>query len=553
MLSSLFISNYALIDRMEIQFDPGLNIVTGETGAGKSIILGALSLLLGERADTKTIRSADRKTIVEAKFDISLFPAFNQLLVEYDVDTDEQCCILRREISTRGTSRAFVNDTPVNLTVLKTVSTRLIDIHTQHENILLSDAGFQMSVIDALAQNQSLLEEYKAEYSKYRKTLKQYTDFRDKLKRSKAESEYNAYLLAQLKELDLHPGEQESLEKQRDIVANAAEIKMNLSGCLDALSRNENDVLSQLSIASDRLERISDLVADSKELAQRLESARIDIADIVETLEEYDNTVTASEGELDEIERRLGEIYSLQSRHNVSTVAELIAIKDKLEQSLSEIENGDEILNELEQKARLAKKNTILVARKLSQSRIDAATTFARELKERAMPLAMPNLRCEIRITQTKLSADGMDEVEFLFVFNKNQSLLPVGKTASGGEKSRVILAIKSLLVEKMHLPTIIFDEVDTGVSGDVANRMAKLMLDISAHTQVITITHIATVAAHGRTHFKVFKCDDADSTGTFIKRLNDSERPHELAAMISGDANDPVALQTAHSLLKRI
>lgn len=552
MLKSLTIQNYALIEHIEIEFDEGLNIVTGETGAGKSIVLDALALLMGERADTRTIRSNERKTVVEAVFTVGNYDGFNEFLTSLDIDTFDDSCILRREISVKGSSRSFINDTPVNLATMKEVSGRLLDIHTQHENLLLTDSSFQMQILDSLADNKKILDEYKTAYADYREILKEYTLFRDSLKRSKSEEEFNRYLLEQLLKLNLQPGEQLRLEQERDIVANATEIRQHLTTALQALSDADTNALALLSAAEEEIEGLSEFVADSQSLCDRLNSARIEINDIVETLREYENTITATDNDLLTIDARLGEIYALQSRHNVSTDAELIALQDRLKASVNEAENGDERLAELEGKAKAAKKKVVLIGRALSEARSNVAKIFANDLKERAIPMGMNNLRCEIRVTQDKLRENGMDNVDFLFAFNKNQSLMPIGKTASGGEISRVILALKSILVEKMQLPTIIFDEVDTGVSGDVANRMAKLMLEISRKTQVITITHIATVAAHGHRHFKVYKQDDEVSTSTHIKQLGDDERVRELAAMISGDSNDENALVTARTLLDK-
>lgn len=553
MLSTLHISNYALIKDIDIEFGSGLNIITGETGSGKSIVLGALGLLMGDRADSKTVRNGENKTVVEARFLINNYPPdLNAYLASNDIDTDDEICIMRREVTARGTSRAFINDTPVTLNVLKGASTYLLDIHTQHQNIMLTDPAFQLEVIDSLAGNTTLLEEYRKEFHSYKNALKRYTTTRDNLKRNKAEAEYNSYLLGQLDALDLKPGEQDQLEQERDIIANAAEIKLHLSSALDALSRADNDILSRLSTAETELVKLSSYVSESESLTDRLESVRIEIADIVDTLEEYDNTVSASGTDLDEIERRLGEIYSLQSRHNVSTDTELIAVRERLRQAVAAVENGDTLLADIEEEAKAAKRRAVLVARRLNKARTEAAASLAQQLKERALPMGMANLRCEIRLTSDKLGETGMDSVDFLFAFNKNQSLMPVGKTASGGEISRVFLALKSILVEKMNLPTVIFDEVDTGVSGDVANRMAELMLEIGKRTQVITITHIATVAAHGARHFKVYKADTDEKTNTYIRLLDNTERQHELAAMISGDADDAVALQTARALLAK-
>lgn len=550
MITSLEISNYALIDKLVIAFGPGLNIITGETGAGKSILLGALSLIMGERAETRTIRDASRKTIVEAEFEYDSSTAIDTLLADNDIDVDSGHCILRREVTTKGGSRAFINDTPVNLTLLKTVGLLLLDIHSQHQNRMLVDTDFQLRVIDAWAGNKQLLEEYSKAFRQYRRALKEFSTVRETLKRSESESEYIAYQLKQLDELNLQKGELEQLEHDRDIIANSAQIKVHLNGALDALTRSDNSVMGLLSRAENELHKLAEVVEEVASLAERLESTRIEVADIIETLNEYDNSMAVSPEELENIERRLGEIYALQTKHRIDDGDGLIALREEFRQKLADIGNSDEVLADLEDKARRAKKTAVMLARQLSERRVAAAMEFAAELKSRAMPMGMKNLRFEVRLNPGKLTANGMDEIDFLFAFNKNQPLMPVGKTASGGEISRIILALKSLMVEKMQLPTIIFDEVDTGVSGDIANRMAALMLEIAESTQVITITHLATVAARGSKHFKVYKEDENESTNTHIRLLDDNERAAELALMISGNASDEAALANARALL---
>lgn len=555
MLKTLFISNYALIERIEIDFESGLNVITGETGSGKSIVLDALSLIMGERADTRTIRQKDRKTVVEATFDVSTFEEFKTFFENFDIDfetdNDSSICIMRREISAKGTSRAFINDTPVNLTKMKEVAVRLLDIHSQHANEMLTRPDFQLHLLDILACNDRLLEDYRKEYKSYRNILKDYTQLRERIARSKAEAEFNRYQLEALEKLDVKQGEQEQLEKERDIVANATQIKSHLLTAIDRLSDNDSNALSMIGTAAANIETLSEFVEDSQNLCDRLNAARVEIEDIVDTLREYDNTIATTETDLQTIELRLGEIYAMQSRHNVKSDNELIEIRQRLRRSLDDAENGDETLRQLEQEAKSAKKRVVLIARNLSERRQKAATEFTALLKDRAIPLGMSNLRCDIRVSTVKLNENGMDSVEFLFAFNRNQALMPIGDTASGGEISRIALAVKSLMVEKMQLPTIIFDEIDAGVSGDVANRMGRLMLDISRHTQVITITHIPTVAAHGKRHFKVFKEDDDTSTFTLIKKLDDEERLNELACMISGNPNDAVAIETAENLIQ--
>lgn len=551
MITDLHITNYALIESLDITFGSGLNIITGETGAGKSIVLGALSLVMGERADARAIRTGQHKAVIEARFDVSDALGFEKWLTDNDIDTFDGICIMRREITARGTSRAFINDTPVNLSMMRAASSMLLDIHNQHQNMLLTDSEYQLHVLDTVAENAELRKLYADAFGRYRTALKDYAALRDRLARAKSESEYNAYLLEQLDQLDLKEGEAEQLEHDRDVTANAAEIKSHLSLALDALDRDDNSTLDTLAKAQDELERISSYINDYESISSRLETARIEIADIAATLSHYDSSLTASPADLDEMERRLGQIYSLMKRHGVSTGAELIAVRKNLKDSLSAVENGDEQLAELEEKARECKKEVVMLARQLTKTRTDAAATLADALTQRAMPMGLPNLRCEIRVTSRKAGETGADIIDFLFAFNKNQAPMPVGKTASGGEISRIILALKSLLVEKMKLPTIILDEVDTGVSGDVANRMADVMRHIAQSTQVITITHIAAVAAHGDRHFKVYKRDDSDSTSTFVKALDMKERQAELALMISGNADDEKAIATACELLK--
>lgn len=551
MLRKLHISNYALIPLIDIKFDDGLNIITGETGAGKSIILGALSLLLGGRADMKAIRDASKKTIIEAIFDTKGFDSLRRVLEENDIDWDEEQCILRRELSPTGRSRAFINDTPVTLQLLHDVAMHLVDIHSQHQNLLLADHDYQLSIIDSLAGNASLLDQYAGAYAAYRRALKRYTDTRDMIMRNRSEAEFISFQLDQLNEMRLQPGEQEDLERERGVLANMTQIKEHLSDALDALSQRDGNALAALDTAADSLRRLSDVFDDADSLAERLESARLEVKDIAETLADYDGDMNADPAALDAIDERLGKIYSLETKHHVDTSDDLIALRDKLSEQLRAIDNADESLSALQDEAKAAKRQATAIAKQLSERRMAKAVDFAEELRQRAMPLGMKNLRCEISMQQGKLSPSGIDAVDFKFAFNKNQPLMSVGNTASGGEISRLILSIKFVVAEKMQLPTIIFDEVDTGVSGDVAVRMAALMSQISEKSQVIVITHLPQMASMGATHFKVYKEDDDTATNTCIRRLTPEERIGEIALMLSGDASDPAARATAASLLK--
>ncbi len=552
MIQHLHITNYALISEIEITFRSGLNIITGETGAGKSIIMGALTLLQGGRADMKAIRDKEKKTVIEAIFSTSGFDTLRPVFSDYDIDWYDDTCILRRELSPSGRSRAFINDTPVTLQQLNEVAMHLVDIHSQHQNLLLADGLYQLQIIDKLANNDIVLDRYKKAFGEYKAALKRYTDTRDMIIRNRADAEFISFQLDQLNEMNLQPGEQESLERERDMLANMSQIKEHLSGALESLTGRDNDVLSALSSCSDHLLRLSDVLDDAESLNERLENARLEIQDIAETLQQYDYEMSADPAALENIEERLSRIYSLETKHHVESSDDLILLRDKLKAQLDAIDNADESLEVLHEEAKAAKRTATLIARELSERRHAVSKVFAEELRERAQPLGMTNLRCDISFTTGKLSPNGMDNVEYKFAFNKNQPLMAVSAGASGGEISRLILSIKLVIAEKMQLPTIVFDEVDTGVSGDVALKMACLMSNISCKAQVIAITHLPQVAAKGATHFKVYKQDDEMSTRTYIRELTHEERISELALMLSGSEADPSARATAASLLAK-
>lgn len=551
MINRLHIENYALIDSLDIEFTSGLNIITGETGAGKSVMLGALSLLLGERAAAKAISVPDRKSIVEAEFKVHGHESLSHWAADNDVDWDNETCILRREILPGGRSRAFINDTPVNLTQLGEVGRQLIDIHSQNQNQLLAKPEYQLQIIDSIGDTKAILEQYKIEYSEWKKAEKDLAAARKTLQENSADEEFIRFRLSQLDEAQLVAGEQDELESERELQANMTQIKQTLTNALNALSNGENAVLTTIGDAIDATEELSELLENVAELSKRLESARIEIQDIAETLEDYDANLGADPSALEQIEARLGKLYSLEQRHRVDTVEELIAIRDNLRSRLELITDGDVAIDELALAAVSKKNSAIATAKKLTRLRKEAAQNFAEELYEFASPLGMPNLRCEIVVEPTtELTPSGADRLEFLFAFNKNQQPRPVNGAASGGEVSRLMLSIKAIVVGKLQLPAIIFDEVDTGVSGDVANRMGHMMLDISNQLQVITITHLPQVAAKGQSHYKVFKEDDNDTTHTRIRRLTDAERIDELAVMLSGSSADTAAIANAKSLL---
>ena len=558
MIKTLHISNYALIDEIDIDFADGFNIITGETGAGKSIIMGALSLLTGGRADSKTMRSEDKKTVIEAVFTLSESDGVSSLLADNDVDNPE-CgeIILRRELTASGgRSRAFINDTPVNLTLLRQVAEQLVDIHSQHENQLLSQPEYQLGIVDNLAGNEALLGDYHKAYSAFRSALKQFTDTRDMIRRNRDDADFIQYQYEQLASMNLEPGEHASLEQEREVLSNIGNIKDSMENVLRPLVNGTENVLGLLSVAVGAVRELSETLegsdTDYAVLADRLESARIEITDITDTIAAEDAKTGADPERLAEVEQRLSELYSLELKHHVENSDELILLQERLAKQISALDDAENILASLENAAKRAKKSAWILAQQISERRIAAASTFANELRRRAMPLGMPNIRCEISITQGKLGPDGIDLVQFLFAFNKNQPLMPIGSTASGGELSRVMLTVKSIVAESMHLPSIIFDEVDTGVSGDIAGRMGAMMASIGEHIQGITITHLPGVAALGRRHFKVYKEDDETSTNTRIRILDNEERIGEIALMISGSATDSAAIANACSLLSK-
>lgn len=551
MLETLHISNYALIDNVDIEFHPGLNIITGETGAGKSIMLGALSLLLGGRADTKAVRKPERKSVIEASFAIDNYPSLKKHCIANDIEWIDEHCILRREISPNGRSRAFVNDSPVALSQLEDVAIQLIDIHSQHQNLLLASPEYQLSIIDSLASNGDLLQEYSIKYSSYRKALKKYHETRRAIEHSKDDEDFLRFQLNQLEEANLIDGEQTELEQERTKLANMREIKENLYKALNALQYGETNILDLLGDTSEGIDALCPILDEAESISERLESARIELQDIAESLSTYDRELGNDPSELEHIEERLNKLYSLQQKHKVDSVEGLIALRDALRQRLSTLDNGEELLSGLEAEAKKARIAALETAKAISARRTKEATLFAAELKERAIPLGMKNLCCEIAVTRTAdLTETGIDKVEFLFAFNKNQELLPVGKTASGGEISRLMLSVKTIIASKMHLPSIIFDEIDTGVSGDVANRMGEMMQSISQSIQVIAITHLPQVAAKGTSHFKVFKQDDEYATHTHISELTSEQRINEIALMLSGSSNNEAARTNAISLL---
>ncbi len=551
MIENIHISNYALIDNVDIVFDRGFNIITGETGAGKSIILGAMSLLLGGRAETRVLRDSSRKAVVEAEFSVDGREDLKQFCLENEIEWDDTSCLLRREIAPTGRSRAFINDSPVNLDQLKSVALKLVDIHSQHQNLLLASPPYQLQIIDVLALNESRMKEYAVRFDAYRKAVKDYVMLKREIEKANADEEFMRYQLAQIDNLKPIAGEQEDLERERELMANMTDVKESLRAVVDALDDDSPSALSLIKDAAAAVARISGVVEEADSLGERIEAVRVELQDIAETFADYDRNLNADPLQLEQIENRLNDIYDLERRHHVESVEQLIELAENLRSRLTRIDNADEMLKEYQQKARQAKAHAMETAREISSARKEEASRFAEMLRERAIPLGMKNLNVRVDVTPAEMSVTGIDNVEFFFSFNKNQEPLPVGKTASGGEISRLMLSIKSIVADKMELPSIIFDEVDTGVSGDVANRMGDLMQLISRNIQVIAITHLPQVAAKGDAHFKVFKEDTETTTNTHIKTLGAEERIDELAVMLSGSSVDDAARANARSLLE--
>ncbi|MCC8170646.1 MAG: DNA repair protein RecN [Parabacteroides sp.] len=552
MLKSLFIQNFVLIDNLDISFDKGLSVITGETGAGKSIILGALSLVLGARADGKSIKKDSDKCIIEATFDVSLYN-LEGFFLKNDLEYDEKNCILRRELHASGKSRAFVNDSPVSLAILKELGSRLIDIHSQHQNLLLGDNRFQLKVTDALAENDILLILYKKEYNHYQALRRELKELTEAAARSQQEEDYLRFQLEQLAEAGLKAGEQEELEQEQETLSHAEEIKGSLYKISLLLQGDEEAGAVQLiKNALSTAESVESYYPQAKELAERLRSAYIELDDLAGEADARKDDVEFNPERLEWVNDRLNEIYTLQQKHRVDTVEELIRIRQEFEEQVEAIGSYGEQIEKVKGQLKESKRELIQQAGIISAQRQNAAKLISERLVAMITPLGMPNTRFVVQVTpKPEPDADGMDEVSFLFSANKNADLQPVAQTASGGEISRLMLCIKALIAGSTALPTIIFDEVDTGVSGDIADKMGDIMQDLGTKMQVLTITHLPQIAAKGREHYFVYKEDMAERTVTRIKKLAKDERVKEVARMLSGSALTNAAIANAKVLLR--
>jgi DNA repair protein RecN (Recombination protein N) len=554
MLKRLHISNYALIDTLDIALGPGLTIITGETGAGKSILLGALSLLLGGRVDSRKSGASEGKVVVEGVFAADGY-GLKDIFEEQGLDWEAEL-ILRREISPSGRSRAFINDTPVTAGLLAQVASRLVDIHSQHQNLLIGARGFQLGVLDALADNEPQRHAYSAVFRSYVDLRRRIAAIRQETERNRENAEFIRFRLENLRKLKPHAGEQKELERRQEILSDSEAISESLASASSSLSGGDTGILSRLHELRFLLQSVNLSLFDSGEadpetsIPARIDSALIELTDISETLASYMDRVDSNPELLRKTEDRLSALYDAQRRFNVKDEQGLLDLYASLERQYASIEGDDSGLPEMEQELKAKGKELRRLAEELSATRRAAAETFAQRLTEVARPLGMRNLKFSAIVTTGKLGLDGQDVPAFQCAFNKNQPLMPVERIASGGEISRLMLCLKAIVASRMNLPTIVFDEVDTGVSGDIAARMALLMKEISANIQVLAITHLPQVAAKGDTHFKVYKEDTADATHTHIVPLSDEERVLETARMLGGTTVDEAALLNARSLL---
>lgn len=551
MLQSIHIQNYALIDRLDIDFTSGFSVITGETGAGKSIILGAIGLLLGQRADVKAIKNGASKCVVEAKFRIATYD-MEAFFEENDIEYEPEECIIRRELSANGKSRAFINDTPASLAQMKVLGERLIDVHSQHQNLLLNKEGFQLNILDILAQDDKQLADYHCLYTTYKQVSRELEEFIAQAEKSRQDEDYIRFQLEQLEDADLKEGEQTSLEQEAETLSHAEDIKAGLYKAGQLIDGDESGGLSLVKEAMQTLQSVSRVYTPAQEWGERLNSCYIELKDISREISGAQEEIEFNPARLDFVNERLNLIYNLQQKHRVDSVEALIELTDKYRNQLNTITSFDETI------AKLNKRKEDLYAQVLAQATVltECRSRSARQIEEQMqallIPLGMPNVRFAVEMTTRKEpDAKGMDSMTFLFSANKNGTLQNVASIASGGEIARVMLSLKAMIAGAVKLPTIIFDEIDTGVSGSIAEKMALIMQDMGKQNrQVISITHLPQIAARGIAHYKVYKEDTETSTNSHIRLLTREERVREIANMLSGSTLTEAALNNARALL---
>ena len=550
MLKHLYIKNFTLIDELDISLYEGFSVITGETGAGKSIILGAIALLLGQRADSKTIKQGAEKCVIEAHFDLSRYNMqafFDENDIEYDADD----CIIRRELTAAGKSRAFINDTPVALSMLKELGDQLMDVHSQHQNLLLNKQDFQLEVVDIIADDAAQLAKYQQTYTAYQAAEKELAELQAAIERNRENRDFLQFQYEELENAHLVEGEQEELEQRSDTMEHSEDIKSALYTTDNALSADQNGVIEQLRSSLSALRSIEAVYPEVGDLIQRIDSSYIDLKDVAHEISSLLESVDFDPAELDQVNNRLDRIYELEKKYHVDAIEALIEKREMLHQQLQAIENGDESLDEVKARVSQLEAQARKEAEALTKLRTKAAKKIEDEMQKRLVPLGMPHVRFSIQLTTIELGVNGCDRVSFLFSANTSTPLQPVSQVASGGEIARVMLSLKAMISGAVKLPTIIFDEIDTGVSGKTAEMMAQIMKEMGGHgRQVISITHLPQIAALGSVHYKVEKNKTANGTTSKMRQLDADERVREIAQMLSGSDVSEAAIQNAKALL---
>lgn len=551
MLKQLYIKNFTLIDELNISLYPGFSVITGETGAGKSIILGAIGLLLGNRADSKAIKAGRDRCVIEAHFDLSRY-GMQKFFDDHDIDYDADDTIIRRELTAAGKSRAFINDTPVPLTRMRELGEQLVDIHSQHQNLLLQKEDFQLNVVDIIAQDADQLKVYQKEYYAYRKAKELLEELKAEIAKNRENEEFMRFQHKELDDANLQEGELEQLEQEAETLSHSEDIKTALYEADSALSGENDSILDKLKNATHQLENICDVYPSMADVTGRMQSSYIELKDIAQEISSSVDHVEFDPNRLDAINTRLDKLYTLQQKFHVETVTELIATRDRIAEQLSHIDNGDEDIEEKEKEVAALLAKAEKQAALLTSIRQKSAKAIEKEMKGRLIPLGILNVRFEIAFAEKPLSGNGADKVSFLFSANKSTQLQPVSQVASGGEIARVMLSLKAMISGAVKLPTIIFDEIDTGVSGKIAEKMADIMEEMGLQNrQVLSITHLPQIAAKGSHHYKVLKEETENGTISHMKELNSQERIEEIAQMLSGSDITQAALANAKELLR--
>ena len=551
MLKQLYIKNFTLIDELNISLYPGFSVITGETGAGKSIILGAIGLLLGNRADSKAIKAGRDRCVIEAHFDLSRY-GMQKFFDDNDIDYDADDTIIRRELTAAGKSRAFINDTPVPLTRMRELGEQLVDIHSQHQNLLLQKEDFQLNVVDIIAQDADQLKVYQKEYYAYRKAKELLEELKAEIAKNRENEEFMRFQHKELDDANLQEGELEQLEQEAETLSHSEDIKTALYEADSALSGENDSILDKLKNATHQLENICDVYPSMADVTGRMQSSYIELKDIAQEISSSVDHVEFDPNRLDAINTRLDKLYTLQQKFHVETVTELIATRDSIAEQLAHIDNGDEDIEEKEKEVAALLAKAEKQATLLTSIRQKSAKAIEKEMKGRLIPLGIPNVRFEIAFADKPLSGNGADKVSFLFSANKSTQLQPVSQVASGGEIARVMLSLKAMISGAVKLPTIIFDEIDTGVSGKIAEKMADIMEEMGLQNrQVLSITHLPQIAAKGSHHYKVLKEETENGTISHMKELSNQERIEEIAQMLSGSDITQAALANAKELLR--